>query len=114
MRLKSELYKKEQQEIVDKIVKILDLENKTEYTLYELDKNEEMQNKIMELIPEIRKWFSFNNIKAVGDPRKRKRPWLSIIKQLTKTKYTMKSKDFQFTENGKHIRTHVYTFELIQ
>ena len=42
MRLKSELYKKEQEEIVDKIVKILDLENKTEYTLYELDKNEDI------------------------------------------------------------------------
>jgi hypothetical protein len=27
MRLKSELYKKEQEEIVDKIIKILDLEN---------------------------------------------------------------------------------------
>ena len=45
MRLKSELYKKEQEEIVDKIVKILDLENKTEYTLYELDKNEDIQKK---------------------------------------------------------------------
>ena len=43
MRLKSDLYKKEQEEIVDKIVKILDLENKTKYTLYELDKNEEIQ-----------------------------------------------------------------------
>jgi len=46
MRLKSELYKKEQEEIVKKIVKILDLENKTEYTLYELDKNEEIQKQI--------------------------------------------------------------------
>jgi hypothetical protein len=44
MRLKSELYKKEQEEIVDKIVKILDLENKTEYTLYELDKNKEISS----------------------------------------------------------------------
>ena len=110
MRLKSELYKKEQEEIVDKIAKILDLENKTEYTLYELDKNEEIQKQIMELIPEIRKWFSFNNMKAVGEPSKRKRPWLSIIKQLTKTKYNIESKDFQFTENGKHIRTHIYSF----
>jgi hypothetical protein len=38
MRLKSELYKKEQGEIVDKIIHILDLENKNIYTLYELDK----------------------------------------------------------------------------
>jgi hypothetical protein len=113
MRLKSELYKKEQEEIVDKIVKILDLENKTEYTLYELDKNEEVKKKIMELIPEIRKYYSFNGIKAVGEPNKIKRPWLSIIKQLTKTKYNIESKDFQFTENGKYIRTHIYSFTLL-
>jgi hypothetical protein len=87
MRLKSELYKKEQEEIVNKIVNILDLENKTEYTLYELDKNEEIQKKIMALIPEIRKWFSFNSMKAVGEPNKIKRPWLSIIKHLIKPKY---------------------------
>ena len=84
MRLKSELYKKEQEDIVDKIVKILDLENKTEYTLYELDKNEEIQKQIMVLIPEIRKYYSFNGIKAVGEPNKIKRPWLSIIKHLIK------------------------------
>ena len=110
MRLKSELYKKEQDEIVYKITTILDLENKTKYTLYELDNNEDIKKKIMELIPEIRKWFSFNGIKAVGDPSKIKRPWLSIIKHLLKTKYEIESKDFQFTENGKYIRTHVYNF----
>ena len=61
MRLKSELYKTEQNEIVDKIITILDLGNKNTYTLYELDNNLEIQTKIMDLIPEIRKWFSFNN-----------------------------------------------------
>jgi len=113
MRLKSELYKKEQDEIVDKIVKILDLENKNTYTLYELDKNEEMQNKIMELIPEIRKWFSFNNMKAVGEPSKRKRPWLCIIKQLLKSKYNIVSIDYRMIDNGVEIRTHKYKIELI-
>ena len=53
MRLKSELYKKEQDDIIDKIISILDLKNKNTYTLYELDKCEEIQTKIMELIPEI-------------------------------------------------------------
>jgi hypothetical protein len=113
MRLKSELYKKEQDEIVDKIISILDLENKTEYTLYELDQNEEIQKKIMELIPEIRKYYSFNGIKAVGEPTKIKRPWLSIIKHLIKQKYTMVSLDYHFTEDGNHIRTQKYCFELI-
>ena len=113
MRLKSELYKKEQDDIINKIITILDLENKNAYTLYELDNNKEIQNQIMELIPEIRKWFSFNGIKAVGEPSKIKRPWLSIIKHLIKSKYNIKSKDFQFTENGKYIRTHTYSFTKI-
>ena len=110
MRLKSELYKKEQDEIIDKICKILDLETKNTYTLYELDNNKEIQNQLMELIPEIRKWFSFNNMKAVGEPEKRKRPWLSIIKQLTKEKYHLESKALRITENNKEIRTYQYTF----
>ena len=98
---------------IDKIISILNLEHKNIYTLYELDKNVEIQKKIMELIPKIRKWFSFNNMKAVGEPSKRKRPWLCIIKQLTKTKYKIESNDFQFTENGKYIRTHKYIFTKI-
>lgn len=114
MRLKSELYKKEQEQVIDKMISILDLQNKTTYTLYELDTNKDIQHKIMELIPEIRKWFSFNGIKAVGEPSKIKRPWLSIIKHLLKTKYSIESKDFQFTENGRRIRTHVYSFTLIE
>jgi len=111
MRLKSELYKKEQNEIIERIILILDLENKSTYTLYELDNNKEIQNHIVDLIPEIRKWFSFNGIKAVGEPSKIKRPWFSIIKHLLKTKYNIESKDFQFTENGKYIRTHVYRLD---
>ena len=113
MRLKSELYKKEQEDIVDKIITILDLENKTEYTLYELDKNEEIQKQIMELIPEIRKYYAFNNLKAVGEPNKRKRPWLSIIKNLLKSKYTIESVDFRMMDNDVEIRTHKYKIDLI-
>ena len=52
MRFKSDLYKKEQEDLIEKIISILDLGNNNTYTLYELDKNKEIQNKIMELIPE--------------------------------------------------------------
>jgi hypothetical protein len=111
MRLKSELYKKEQNEITDKIIGILDLENKNTYTLYELDQNIEIQSQIMELIPEIRKWFAFNNMKAVGEPDKRKRPWLSIIKNLLKSKYTIENKEYQFKiNNEKWIKSPMYIF----
>ena len=50
MRLKSELYKKEQEEIISKIITILDLENKNIYTLYELVNNEQIQKNILHLI----------------------------------------------------------------
>jgi hypothetical protein len=110
MRLKSELYKNEQNEIIDKIISILDLENKKLYTLYDLDNHLEIQNKIMELIPEIRKWFSFNNMKSVGEPEKIKRPWLSIIKNLIKTKYSIESKSYHFKNKEKWIMTQQYFF----
>ena len=51
MKLKSILYKKEQDELVDKIINILDLDN--------LDNDKIKQDKILELIPEIRKYYSF-------------------------------------------------------
>ena len=110
MKLKSELYKKEQDDITEKIISILDLENKHTYTLYELDNNKEVQKQIMELIPEIRKWYAFNNMKAVGEPDKRKRPWLSIIKHLLKTKYTIENKEHQFKNNEKWIKSPMYIF----
>ena len=111
MRLKSELYKKEQEEIVNKIITILDLENNNVINLCDLDSDINKQKQIMELIPEIRKYYSFNGIKAVGEPNKIKRPWLSIIKHLIKKKYNIISLDHHFTENGKHIRTQKYFFE---
>jgi hypothetical protein len=114
MRLKSELYAKEQEEIVNKIVRILDLNNKKIYTLYELDNNTEIQEKIMALIPEIRKYYSFNGIKAVGDPEKIKRPYLSIIKHLLKSKYNITIKDVRFTIDKIQIKTQQYTFDKIE
>ena len=110
MRLKSELYEKEQNDITDKIISILDLENKQTYTLYELDQNEEIQKRIIELIPEIRKWFAFNNMKSVGEPEKIKRPWLYIIKHLLKSKYTIKSNSFHFKHKEKWNMTQQYIF----
>jgi hypothetical protein len=58
MRLKSQLYKKEQRDIIDKIINIMGLDDENSVTLYELDNNDEKQKKILDLIPEIRKYFS--------------------------------------------------------
>jgi hypothetical protein len=51
MKLKSILYKKEQNELVDKIINILDNENSI--ILFNLDNDKTKQDKILELIPEI-------------------------------------------------------------
>ena len=111
MRLKSELYKKEQEEIVDEIITILDLSDDDTITLYELDNDKEKQKKIMKLIPKIRKYFSFNEIRGVSHPKQVKRPWLSIIRQITKLKYKMTHRDHRIRENDKEvIRTIIYKF----
>ena len=65
--------------------------------------------KIIELIPDIRKYFSFNSIKAVGEPHKIKRPWLSIIKQITKLKYTITAKDHRIKIGDKVERSIRYS-----
>ena len=62
MKLKSILYKKEQNELVDKIINILELDNeKNSIILFNLDNDKTTQDKILELIPEIRKYYSFFN-----------------------------------------------------
>jgi len=110
MRCKSELYLKEQKCIISRLVRILDLDNKSNYTLYELDQDEEIQAQIMELVPEIRRWFSINNMKAVGEPGRIKRPWLSIIKTLIQPKFSIKSKGYHFKKNDEWLMTQQYVF----
>jgi hypothetical protein len=47
MRLKSELYEKQQTDIRNKLITMLDLEHNNPLVLYELDNNTELQQKIM-------------------------------------------------------------------
>ena len=111
MKLKSILYKKEQDEIINKIIDILVLDNNNSIILYELDNDKIKQDKILELIPDIRKYFSFTSVIGASEPDKAKRPYLSIIRQLTKSKYNMLSCDYRIKEEEKEdIRTKKYLF----
>jgi competence protein ComGF len=112
MRLKEELYKKEQEEIIQKIIDILDLDKENSITLYELDVNTEKQQKILDLIPNIRKYFKVKSIIGAKEPETCKRPYLSIIKHITKQKYNMYHSDFRININNKKekIRTSKYIF----
>ena len=113
MRLKSELYHQQQEDIRNRLVTILDLENNNSMVLYELDNNVELQNKIMELIPEIRTFFSFNDMVGVSEPHKTKRPYFCIIKYLLKPIYKITNKEFYWIKESKRIRTVKYYFEMI-
>ena len=101
MKLKSILYKKEQDELVYKIINIL-------------DNDKVKQEEILKLIPEIRKYYSFSTIIGASEPTKAKRPYLSIIRQLTKSKYKLNSYDYRIKKDSKEdIRTKKYIFELL-
>lgn len=111
MRLKSKLYKKEQDDIIDKIISILELDNENSIILYNLDKDIKKQTKILDLIPDIRKYFNFASVMGASEPDKSKRPYLSIIKQLTKTKYKIITSDFRIKQKEQlEIRTKKYYF----
>ena len=110
MKLKSDLYQKEQNEILNKLINILEINNDSTIILYELDNDEIKQKQIIDLIPNIRKYFSLSNVRGIKNPETLKRPWLSIIRQMLKSKYKMISKDYQLTKDEKKIRTKKYIF----
>ena len=114
MKLKSILYKKEQDEIVNKIINILELDSENSIILYNLDNDKNKIDQILGLIPEIRKYYSFSMIIGASEPTKAKRPYLSIIRQLTKSKYKLNSYDYRIKQDNKEdIRTKKYIFKLL-
>lgn len=112
MKFKYLLYKKEQDEIIDKIMKILNLHNNLDsfITLYEID-NSDIKNQLMNLIPEIRTFFAFGKFTPIINPDNYDRPYLTIIRQITKTKYIMKSTFHRIYKDGNVIGTQKYTFQ---
>ncbi len=112
MRLKkSDLYQEEQQEIKKKLYNILNLEKKNSFTLYELDNNKILQQEILNLIPEIKKYFKVLNIKGVTNTNTIYRPWLSIIRHLIKEDFDIYSTDYTLKlDNNIKIRTKKYKF----
>lgn len=110
MKYKSELYKDQQLELANKIINILELDDHKQILLYDLDNDNAKTNKILELIPELRKYFSFGTIRGIENPKALKRPWMSIIRQITKLTHIISIKDKKIIVDGKTIRTKLYTF----
>jgi hypothetical protein len=113
MRKKVELYKKEQDDIIEKLIQLLELDDQMSTTLYELDNNKIKTDAIMKMIPTIRKFFSSSKITGISEPDKLGRPWLSLLRQLVKGRYNMFSCDYRFQIEGDEnvIRTKKYIFK---
>jgi hypothetical protein len=113
MRMKSDLYKTQQKDLRQQLVQLLDLDKTNSFLLSDLDANTELQTEIVSLSPQIRQYFSCNNIKAISEPSRIKRPWLSIIKTLLKPWYNIVTEDYHFTQEApvrKYVHTQKYTF----
>ena len=112
MRLKSELYPNEQKDILNQIINILDLDDNNSITLYELDNNKDKKQKIMDLLPKIRKYFSYRNVIGIANPEKCKRPYFSIIKCVAKKDYNIINSMHRIKIDDKTITTVKYYFTL--
>lgn len=111
MRHKHLLYPQEQQLVRNELMSILDLDDKNSVTLYDLETSGKKE-RIMELLPRIRSFFSFGNVTTISNPDRFARPWMTIIKQLTKDKYDIISSDYRFVnQEGHTIRTRRYFFQ---
>jgi hypothetical protein len=117
MRKKTSLYAKEQDAIIEEILRILELDEHRSWVLYDVENDREKQNRLMRLVPSIRKFFSFSTIRGVSEPHRSPRPWLSMIRQITKSKYRMLScyhrVEVEVDGQKKKIKTQRYIFQLI-
>ena len=77
-------YTKERQDVLDKMFSILGInENSNTFLLHELDSNVDKQNKILELEPDIKKYFICGKWGCFTDPNMKRR-YLSFIKNTMK------------------------------
>jgi hypothetical protein len=104
----SEKYKKEREEICNKILDIIG----TEFTLYDLDNNIEKQQQILSLKDDIQKYFAVSCIAAYKPSLDGnvKRNYLIIVKFIIKQfGYEIKSSSYLKNErNGHYKRTTKY------
>ena len=72
-------YKKEQEELVNKLLEILPLEDNG-FTLYEMDNEKDRQDKILALTEDIKKYFVYRNIGVIKNKHNSKRIWLPLCR----------------------------------
>jgi hypothetical protein len=84
MPKKVELYNEERQNIINKLFEILEINNNNNFfSLQKLDEDIEKQKQILDLEPDIKKFFKCSRWTCINK-KNVQRKWLSIIKYLFK------------------------------
>lgn len=105
-------YKEEQNEIIMKLLKLVCDEDNT-FISYEIINDVEKQEKIMKMVPEIKKYFNYSKIKGIVRPDITKKSYLSILKQILRTKFELANSYIMYnTPNGRRIQTGRYFLKL--
>ena len=111
MPTKQTLYAKEQEQIIQSLIDVLDLHNTSSFIRYHLDRDDELIARIISLVPSISLYFASSAISGISEPHKLDRPYLSIIRYLLKDHYSITSKDIKHRlPDGRRIRTTQYFF----
>ena len=105
---KDDKYKEEQETIINKVLKILELDKDKTFILYEVENNSNKIKQIDIITEDVKKYFPCNLIGGAKQPEKVSRPWLSVIKYLLKRKYKLVSSDHRIKEDDKVIRTRIF------
>ena len=111
MRIKlSEKYQTEREEMCNKIISILELDENNSFLLCELDNDTEKQNKILELKEDIQKYFSVSCISSFRPNFECKRPYLNIVRSiLRKQNYIFERSEIEKSKSdGSFFRSTKY------
>jgi len=108
---KSEKFQKEREELINKLFNLLPLDEEHSFILYKVNNDTDLQKKILELVPDIKKYFGTYGIYGINS-NKSKKPWICIIRSILKRKYDIFITECSFKNDNKTIRSRKYTFKI--
>ena len=103
-------YQTEREEICNKLITILNLNEEKTFLLNNLDNDIEKQNKILDMKDDIKKYFAVSTISSFKPNFTCKRPYLNIIRSILRMQnYEFNGDDYwQKFDNGMFKRTIKY------
>lgn len=110
MRVKlSEKYKQEREEICNKLIDILDLDNDKSFLLNEIDNNNIKQQSIINMKDEIKKYFAVSTISSFKPNFECNRPYLNIVRSILRQQnYIVSSTRVSYKNGEDRINTIKY------